>query len=92
MGQSGVDVQLSPAARKIYPFSIECKAQEALSIWSALQQAEDNKGNHTPLLAFKRNRSEIYVALKLEDFLNILYPEQKPVDLPVHSPLLKGDK
>jgi hypothetical protein len=70
MGQSGVDIQLSPAARKVFPFSIECKAQEALNIWAALAQAEENKGSFTPLLAFKRNRSEIYVALKFEDFLN----------------------
>lgn len=70
MGASGVDIQLSPAARKVYPFSIEVKCQEALNIWAALEQAEENKGSHTPLLCFKRNRTEIYVALKLEDFLN----------------------
>lgn len=71
MGASGVDIQLSPAARKVYPFSIECKAQESLNIWAALEQAEQNKGQHIPLLCFKRNRTEIYVALSLKDFLDV---------------------
>lgn len=77
MGASGVDILLSPAARKIFPYSIECKAQESLNIWTALEQAEENKGDHTPLLCFKRNRTEIYVALKLEDFLNVTYLKDK---------------
>lgn len=72
MGASGVDILLSEAAMKVYPFAIECKAQESLNIWAALLQAEENKGNLTPLLCFKRNRTDIYVALKLEDFLGII--------------------
>lgn len=32
MGESGEDIHLSPAARKLIPYSIECKNQEALSI------------------------------------------------------------
>lgn len=72
MGASGVDIQMSEAALKIYPFSIECKCQESLNIWAALEQAEENKGKHIPLLCFKRNHTDIYVALRLEDFLNVL--------------------
>ena len=45
MGDSGEDILLSPAARRLFPFSVECKAQESLSIWSALEQAESNAGN-----------------------------------------------
>jgi hypothetical protein len=71
MGASGVDLLLSPAARKTYPFAVECKAQESLNIWAALEQAEQNRGGSIPLLCFKRNRTEIYVALKLEDFLDV---------------------
>ena len=72
MGESGEDIQLSPAARKLFPFSVECKNQEKLNIWSSLQQAEDNAGEHIPLVVFKRNRSKTYVAFELDKLMEIL--------------------
>ena len=36
MGVSGEDLQLSPAARKLIPFAIECKNQEKLNVWDSL--------------------------------------------------------
>jgi len=72
MGDSGEDVLLSPAARKLFPFSVECKNQEKLNIWSSLQQAEDNAGEHIPLVVFKRNRSKTYVAFELDKLMEIL--------------------
>ncbi len=41
MGDSGTDIKLSPAARKVFPYSPECKNQEKVNIWAALEQAED---------------------------------------------------
>jgi len=72
MGDSGEDILLSPAARKLFPFSVECKNQEKLNIWSSLEQTETNAGKHTPLLIFKRNRSKTYVALEFEKLLELL--------------------
>ena len=72
MGAQGEDLLLSPAARKYYPFSIECKNQEALNVWAALEQAEVNHKGNIPLLVFKRNKSETYAALKLDDLLKLL--------------------
>ena len=72
MGDSGEDILLSPAARRLFPFSVECKAQESLSIWSALQQAESNAGKHIPLLVFKRNRSKTYAVLEFDKLLELL--------------------
>ena len=72
MGDSGEDVLLSPAARKLFPFSVECKNQEKLNIWSSLQQAEDNAGEHIPSVVFKRNRSKTYVAFELDKLMEIL--------------------
>ena len=46
MGDSGEDVLLSPAARKLFPFSVECKNQEKLNVWSSLEQAEQMQ-DHT---------------------------------------------
>ena len=72
MGESGEDIRLAHSARKKFPFSVECKNQEKLNIWSSLEQAEDNANDYTPLLIFKRNRSKTYVTLSLEDFLELL--------------------
>ena len=72
MGESGLDIQLSPAARKVFSWAVECKNQEALHIWKSLEQAETNKEELKPLLVFKRNRTKTYVALELTDFLNLL--------------------
>lgn len=70
-GETGEDIKLSPKAREIYPFAIECKNQESISIWACLKQAASNAGNYYPLLVFSRNREDVYVALKLTDFLNL---------------------
>ena len=72
MGDSGEDILLSPAARRLFPFSVECKNQEKLNIWGALEQAEDNSGNHTPLVIFKRNRSKTYAVLEFDKLLELL--------------------
>ena len=72
MGESGEDIKLSPAARKLIPYSFECKNQEKLSIWSSLEQAAENSGDYPPVLIFKRNRSKTYVTLELEDFLKLI--------------------
>jgi hypothetical protein len=72
MGDSGEDILLSPAARRLFPFSVECKSQEKLSIWSSLEQAEDNSGDHIPLLIFKRNRSKTYAVLEFDELLKLL--------------------
>ena len=72
MGDSGEDVLLSPAARKLFPFATECKNQEKLNIWSALEQAENNSGDYDPVLIFKRNRTKTYAVLELKDFIRLI--------------------
>jgi len=72
MGDSGEDILLSPAARRLFPFSVECKNQEKLNIWSSLEQAEGNSGNHPPLVIFKRNRSKTYAVLEFDELLKLL--------------------
>ena len=66
MGESGEDILLSPAARKLFPFSVECKNQEKLNIWKSLEQSATNSGKHTPIVIFKRNRTKTYVALEFK--------------------------
>jgi hypothetical protein len=76
-GVTGVDVQLSQRAFDILPLAIECKNTESLNIWKALEQAKSHvKGLETPILFFKRNRSELFVAFKAANFFK-LYEQKK---------------
>ena len=74
MGEQGMDVKLSSRARDLFPYAIECKAQEALNIWDALKQCEANaaKEKLVPLLVFKRARTKTYAVLEWPDFLNLI--------------------
>ena len=72
MGAGGEDLIMARAAREKFPFSIECKNQEKLNIWSSLEQAENNSGSHTPLLIFKRNRTKTYAVLEFDKLLELL--------------------
>ena len=55
-------------------FNWECKNQEKLNIWKALEQsANDCIGSHKqPLVVFTKNYEKDYVALRLQDFTQLL--------------------
>ena len=72
MGMSGEDIVLSPAAKKVIPYSFECKNQERLDLWKSLEQAEGNSQERFPVLVFKRNRSKVYVAIEFEQFIKLM--------------------
>ena len=72
MGMTGEDIVMSPAAKRIIPYSFECKNVERVQIWSSLQQAETNCEGRTPVLVFKRNRSKVYVAIELDSWLDTI--------------------
>ena len=42
MGSQGEDVILGKQSRQRFPYSIECKNQEAVNVWKSYQQAETN--------------------------------------------------
>lgn len=70
-GVTGPDLTYSPALKKIFHYVPECKNQESLQIWKALEQAEQNRGEGTPILVFRRNHSKTYVVLEVEDFFEL---------------------
>jgi hypothetical protein len=73
MGEAGEDIKLSPAARKLFAYSVECKNTEKLNIWDALKQAAANtKDNTIPALFFRRNKSKTYVAIEAEHFVQLI--------------------
>jgi hypothetical protein len=67
----GTDIWLSEEAFKQFPYALEAKRTEKLNIWSAIEQAEQNSRKGTPVVVFKRNRSDIYCCLKFNDFLKL---------------------
>ena len=71
MGAGGEDVIMARAAREKFPYSIECKNQEKLNVWSAYDQAESNSGNYAPLVVIKRNRQKPLVVLDAEYFMKL---------------------
>jgi hypothetical protein len=71
----GADLHLSPAAKELYPFAIEVKYQESISIWAAIKQALSHVIDHSgciPLLFFKRNRSKLMVCMEAEEFIRLI--------------------
>jgi hypothetical protein len=68
-GAPGEDLQMSPAARLVYPISIECKNTEKTSPWEWYEQAKENAGDHKPAVVFSRNHAEPMILLSLKDFL-----------------------
>lgn len=72
-GVTGPDLQLSPKAKQYYPIVIEVKNQEKISIWAALEQTQSHKIDESiPVLAFKRNNSELYCCLEAKYLMMLL--------------------
>lgn len=73
MGGSGVDIILSPHAKTLIPFDIECKNTEKTSVWNWILQAEENtKKGRIPLVVFKRNRSKTYAIIEFDKLIGLL--------------------
>ena len=72
MGMTGEDIVLSPAAKKLIPFSFECKNQERLNIWKSLEQAKENAEDRMPIVVLKRNGSKTYAIIEFKSLLKLL--------------------
>ena len=74
MGQGGCDLYLSPAAREKFPFGVEAKRQERISLPEWWEQCVRNaeKEGLTPLLLMKQNRREALAVLRWADLLALL--------------------
>ena len=77
MGAAGMDVQLSPAAQKKFPFAVECKNVEKLNVYNAYEQATANCGKLEPLLVMKKNRKKPLVVMDLESFMELVKRAQQ---------------
>src|SRR6187402_676183 len=69
MGESGVDIQLSPAAKRLAPFGIECKSRATFVGYTFYDQAVANAPKGTePMVIVKMNRRRPLVLLDAETY------------------------
>ena len=73
MGQSGCDVRLDELAKKLFPFSIECKNCEKWNVHEWVQQAKEERQIGTDwLLICKRNNHQPLVIMDAARFFDIM--------------------
>ena len=72
MGQSGEDIQLSPAAKMLVQCSFECKSRAKVHVYQWYWQAKDNSGNLEPVLVIKQNNAKPLAVVDLDYFLSLV--------------------
>ena len=78
MGQSGEDVKLASAARKKFPYSVECKSQKKIAVYAFMEQAERNcPDGAVPLVFVKADRRPPLALIDAEHFFNLIKKVQK---------------
>ena len=72
MGVNGPDVSLSPLARKMWPWAVECKSRAKFAVYDIMLQAESHVTKNTkPLVIIKGNRKEPLAIVYAKDFLEM---------------------
>lgn len=73
MGASGTDVLLSPLARSLFNYAIECKSRASFVGYSYYDQAIDGAGGSlgVPIVVVKANRRKPLVIIDFEDFMEL---------------------
>ena len=73
MGAGGEDVQLSPAARRKIPISVECKARNSIAVYGWYDQAVINaKAGIEPIVVLKADRKKPLALIDAETLLNLM--------------------
>lgn len=71
MGQSGEDIQLSPAARKLIPYQIECKSKARSQVHTWYSQAKEH-GKYEPVVVVKRDRDIPLAVISFDHWLELI--------------------
>lgn len=72
MGMKGMDIVLTPKAKKVLPYAFECKNVERFDLWKTWDQATDNANMLNPVVVVKKNRRKPKVIVDLELFLKLI--------------------
>ena len=75
MGSQGEDIIMGEQSRNRFPYSVECKNQERVNVWTSYEQAKENCKGYEPLLVIKRNRSKPLVLMDAEHFVSLFKGE-----------------
>ena len=70
----GEDILMSDEWRSRFPFSIEAKRCERLSLAKAFEQARRNAKGHRPMVVWKQNRAKALCIVEFDDILHLLKP------------------
>lgn len=71
--QTGTDIRLIGEAKKLFPFSVECKWQESWSLRPWIDQAKSNQDAGTDwLLVIKKNRIDPIIVMDANKFFDLL--------------------
>ena len=73
MGAGGEDIQLSPAARRLFNYSVECKAYKSFAIYKVVDQAKENcPSGAEPMVVIKADHKKPLVVLDADHFFKLL--------------------
>jgi len=79
MGAGGTDVLLSAKAKSLFPYAVECKAQEGYKkLYDAFDQANEHSAgkneelNTFPLLVIKSNNKEPLAVVSFDYFMRLV--------------------
>lgn len=68
MGAGGEDVMMSPAARRVFPWQIECKNHARIAVYDFYNQACSH-GTHEPVVFIKQNQCKPLAIVDAEYFI-----------------------
>lgn len=73
MGETGEDIKLSSKARKLFPYSVECKSLKRVAIYNYYDQAITNTPDGaSPLVVVKQDRRKPLAVLDFETFMEMI--------------------
>jgi hypothetical protein len=71
MGAGGEDIQLSPAARRLFPYQIECKNKAQSQVHTYYEQAQEH-GEHEPMVIVKKDYSIPLAIVSADHYFNLI--------------------
>lgn len=71
MGVTGADIQLSQAAKGVFPYQVECKAKAKSPVHTLYEQAKTH-GDLEPLVLVKKDRDVILAIVSWEHLQKLI--------------------
>lgn len=78
MGAGGEDIQLSPYARGLFNYSVECKKHKSFAVYTPYKQAKENcpKGSE-PILFIEADREKPLAVVDMDHYFSLLESKQE---------------